>query len=487
METPMNNLSENLNIHYLAFQHELKTPIQAILYACELLENTTLNHEQLKYISQLKQAANLLSDITHEISKKDQAQMKVFSIQNLIEQIQLIIAAKATQKELNFQVCIAERLPMYWQGFPAKVARILINLLDNAIKYTSNGYVKLCLTAIEEEGIQFTVKDSGGGIPEEQQEQVFAPLFQIDEAQQGTGLGLYFVNELVEQLKGNITVESTADNGTAVRVFIPMEVAENLIEEEVEQPLNDPEITILLVEDHDLSRMLLEQVIENNFLNATILSTKNGEEALAFLQRKSIDLVLLDIQMPVLDGNATLHAIKTQISESLPVIAVTAYELVDNHGFTAYLRKPFQPQALVELIEQHTMENVIQAVHSVSPIDLSYLDLMADGDKLLKQLMLEMLLEELPTEIEKMIAYYESKSWRELRGVSHRMKTTLSFIGNETLSKTNAHIEYYVKHEIHLDELPSLIEKIQILLPSIIKTLELEYEQLVGVEKEQSY
>lgn len=479
METPVNNFSEQWNLHFLEFQHELKNPIQAIINACELLSSTSLNEEQIEYLAQLTKAVHLLSDITQQISDKDRTQMSVFSIYELVEELQLMLVQKAANKELDFQIQIADQLPEYWSSYPTKISRVLINLLDNAIKYASNGHVLLQVDAMNE-GIQFVVKDTGMGIPQDAHKRVLSPLIQLDETQQGMGIGLYLVNELVKQLNGTLIIESQLSGGTEIQVVIPAKTAATPIFSETSPFLIDRQMTILLVEDHEISRTLLQQMIEKYFVHATSLTAKNGEEALAVLETEKIDLILIDLQMPVLDGISTLEAIRTNLGLSLPVIAVTAHGLPENHGFTDYLMKPFDPKQLIKLIEQHTSDQ--PTTNSI--INLSYLDLMADGDELLKQLMLEMLLDELPTEIEKMSIYFEAASWKELRGVSHRMKTTLSFIGNQELSDINAHIEYYVKHQIHLEELPNLIGKINALLPALMQALKAAYAQLSRKERE---
>ncbi len=466
----------------MALHHELKIPLQTLLNLCCLLKDTPLDAQQLELIHQMEETIVLSGNIIQDWDKPStQSQIEVFSIPTLVHQLTAFAAPKAKQKKLQLTISIAPNLPLHWQGYPTKVFRILVNLLDNAIKYTHQGGVSLQIEATDKVNeILFCVEDTGIGMSATLLEKVLNPFERFSNDIEGEGIGLYLVDNLVTQLNGSIHIKSN-DKGTRIEVLLPLQCSQMDKVAIFSKPSNA--LKILLVDDHEMHRTMTKQILERHLDSVEIIIAKNGVEAIEILKRQAVALVLLDIQMPILDGEATAQRIRAKVSSRLPIIAMTGNEVMDKHLFTNYLVKPFKPETLIEMVTYYVKQDFMNKTQNIPKlIDLSYLDLMADGDELLKKLMLEMLMEEFPSEIQKMQALYKLQSWRELRGVSHRMKTTLSFIGNEALSDVNCQVEYIVKYQIDLENLSPLFEEISRLAPDILLQLEAAYEELVSPE-----
>lgn len=469
----------------MALYHELKMPLQTLLNLCYLLKDTPLSEQQLHLIHQMEETVVLSGNIIQDWDKPStQEQTEIFSIPNLVNQLTAVVAPKAKQKDLQLTMSVAPNFPTHWQGHPTKLLRILVNLLDNAIKYTHQGSITLQIEATDKlDEILFCVQDTGIGMSATLLEKVLNPFERLPSDIEGEGIGLYLVNHLVAQLNGSINIESNHIDGTKIEVVLPLQSSQ--LEESTTFSKSSNSLKLLLVDDHEMHRTMTKQILERHLDWVDIIIAKNGAEAIEILKRQAVALVLLDIQMPILDGEATAQRIRAQVNRMLPIIAMTGNEVMDKHLFTNYLVKPFKPEALIEMVTYYAKQNFMNETKNIPKlIDLSYLDLMADGDELLKKLMLEMLLDEFPAEIQKMQELYKLESWRELRGVSHRMKTTLSFIGNELLSDVNCQVEYVVKHQIDLENLSSLFEQINLLAPDILLQLEAAYEELVSPEHE---
>lgn len=469
----------------MALHHELKMPLQTLLNLCDLLKETSLNEQQLHLVHQMEEAVVLSGNIIQDWDKPStQEQLETFSIQNLFKQLSAIVSPKAQQKNLKLTLSITPNLPIHWQGHPTKLLRILVNLLDNAIKYTHEGGVSLQIKATDKVNeILFCVQDTGIGMSGTMLEKVLTPFERSPNNIDGEGIGLHLVNQLLAQLNGSMHIQSNHVEGTKVEVLLPFQGSQ--LESTTSLLNTNNSLKLLLVDDHEVHQTMTKQILERHLTWVEVIIAKNGAEAIEILKRQAVALVLLDIQMPILDGEATAKHIRAHVNSRMPIIAMTGNEVLNRDLFDNYLIKPFKPEVLIEMVTYYAKQNFMNETQSIPKlIDLSYLDLMADGDELLKKLMLEMLLDEFPTEIQKMQELYKLESWRELRGVSHRMKTTLSFIGNKLLSDINCQVEYIVRHQIDLEHLPPLFEKISRLAPNILLQLEATYEKLVSPEHE---
>ncbi|MEI6021578.1 MAG: ATP-binding protein, partial [Bacteroidota bacterium] len=322
--------------------HEIRTPMNSILGFSKLLDKTTLNEKQSEYLKSITNSGNNLLSIINDIldfSKIEAGKLHLekinFSLHDLLSAIELMFYQKAQEKKIDFFVHKDNLLPARIFGDPTRLNQILVNLINNAIKFTQQGSVELnCEVKHIEHNlvtIVFRVKDSGIGIPKDKIDQVFERFNQGNKETTrkfgGTGLGLAIVKNLIEIQNGEIYVKSKEGFGSefVVNLSFPL-VFENAKTTEADtkfeyEKLAQGDKNILLVEDNALNQKLaLEYLSEFGFL---VDSALNGEEAIKKLSNNRYDLVLMDIQMPILDGYNTSKLIRNQLKLNLPIIAMT--------------------------------------------------------------------------------------------------------------------------------------------------------------------
>ncbi len=369
--------SDRLKTAFLAnISHEIRTPMNGILGFSHLLLAPDISDEKLKqYVKVIDNCGNQLLSIIDDlidVSKIEANQMTVkihpANINSIIRELYELLQQRAIisrinflfTKELNDDNCV-----ILTDG--NRLRQILINLINNALKFTSQGYVKYGYR-LKKEMIEFFVEDTGIGIAPEMQEKIFDRFTQVETAfskmSGGTGLGLSISKALVELLGGKIWLNSEIGKGSVFYFTIPYVQAEK---EKNEKPMiaskivrNVSENTILIAEDDNSNYFYLSEVLAG--MNIRIIRANNGEEAIEKVKHNpSINLILMDMKMPVLDGYKTTKEIK-KIRKDIPIIAQTAYALSSDRekaleaGCDDYIPKPLNLDLLIELIKKHFNE-----------------------------------------------------------------------------------------------------------------------------------
>lgn len=356
--------------------HEIRTPMNGITVMLETLLNTNLDQKQFMMASTALQSSRELLEIINDIldiSKLEEGKIEInsraFAPKELIDNLTNLFSEVASQKGLRLIVHGLETLPVYLKGDAMRIRQVLTNLLNNAIKFTQQGDIILDVTQ-DQDSIKFSVIDNGIGISKEGADKLFQRFIQADQTISkrfgGSGLGLSICKQLTTLMNGDIGVKSEIGEGSTFWFSIPLiiptaaEVAEltqdvhDLIVDTYEQ--NNAQLKILAADDNAINRQVLQMVMED--LNQIITIVENGQEVLDKLENDSFDIVLMDIQMPIMTGIEATQAIRNSKADykDIPIIAITANAIKGAEeeyltaGMDGYIQKPFKPQKILNEI-----------------------------------------------------------------------------------------------------------------------------------------
>ncbi|MBF0368750.1 MAG: PAS domain S-box protein [Magnetococcales bacterium] len=361
--------------------HEIRTPLNSILGMGELLTDTDLTDTQAWFVKNLnnsgEQLLALIDDIL-DLSKIEADQLTlertVFNLLELINDTLKHFTFAALDKGLTLKHHVDDNTPEWVEGDPTRIRQVFLNLIGNAIKFTQAGFVDLRIKPESGAIISFAVTDSGPGIPKEKQTEIFQPFTQADASTTrrygGSGLGLTICRRLVDRMGGEIILQSEVDKGSTFTFSIPLlqfdkealprekEKAKSILsQEEMGRPVQ--EIHILLVEDTEENRMVIQSYLKKEACRIDV--AVNGAEAVEKFKNGRFDLVLMDIQMPIMDGYEATRRIRTWEAESkidpTPIIALTAHALVEESeqikaaGCDLHLTKPIRKARLLKVLQ----------------------------------------------------------------------------------------------------------------------------------------
>jgi PAS domain S-box-containing protein len=381
--------AESANIaksQFLAnMSHEIRTPMNGILGMNQLLEMTVLNDEQREYVDLItlsgKNLLSLICDIL-DLSKIEAGKIEFetdeFSLKHCVKNIILMQKTVASEKGLMLDVVVSEDIPNILVGDQLRIKQILLNLIGNAVKFTAQGSITITADLLEQHDtsvlVRITVRDTGIGITPEGLDKIFLPFVQADGSTTrnygGSGLGLTISRCLAELMGGTISVESTPGIGSCFIVTLPFTVGTAAAishndEQQSSLSWNGPPMRILFVEDDPVNTTFGVSLLRKTGFE--FVAVKNGSECLSTLEKSAFDLVLMDIQMPIMNGEDALLEIlrKERVSGiHLPVIAVTAHSMRGDKerflelGFAGYIAKPL---AIRELLAE--MKKVTEQIH----------------------------------------------------------------------------------------------------------------------------
>jgi K+-sensing histidine kinase KdpD/CheY-like chemotaxis protein len=348
--------------------HELRTPLNGIIGTANLLLDGASIPEQKEHFSLLKYSSehmlNLVNDVL-DFSKIEADKMELeknaFNLKVFLDKIQQFFASQFITKGITLQFNVDEKLNCYFLGDETRLNQVLSNLVANALKFTEKGKVVVAVTMDKADSktaaISFSVKDTGIGITEQQQKIIFYSFTQGDTTTTrkfgGTGLGLSISKHIIEMYNGELKVQSKKGEGSNFYFTLQLDLRlqhKNFVKEKVLQGLvSFKNLKVLIAEDNEINMMVAQRFL--NKWNITTTEAFNGKEALKKCEENDFDILLLDLEMPEMDGYETIKKIRLK-NKTIPVIAFTAavyenmYADLMAHGFSDYIQKPFRPQEL---------------------------------------------------------------------------------------------------------------------------------------------
>ena len=378
---------------FLAYTtHEIRTPLSAVISASELLDRTNLNNSQKKHLGALKNSASnilfLVNDILDlaKLEKRKIVLEKIpFSPVKVIDKAISILNSKAIDNSVKVEFIYDKTFPKSILGDSFRFQQIIVNLLDNAIKYAPNGKAIISLELYKENNIKVSVKDNGSGINKDKLKIIFQPYAQekTNTSRQygGTGLGLAICDLIIKLMKGKIEVESSSLGTEFSFVFSFEKASSQTLSSNIKSEVPIKNINILMAEDDELNGKLFQDLIENSTNNIKVDWVKNGEEVIKEIATKNYDIILMDIEMPIKNGFQTSQEIRNYKDpniKNIPIIAMTAHlvedvlQRCDKSGMNDCISKPFQIEMLYKKIFE-TINSTIDPIKNSPTNKAKYL------------------------------------------------------------------------------------------------------------------
>ncbi len=348
--------------------HEVRTPMNAILGISNLLVKPNLSPGQItEYRNIIHQSTLRLLEVienmitiahleTNQINLQ-RGDINPFRLVNELCEEYTELKAKHNKQHLELQVSIPPERDFVFHGDLMRLRQIMKNLLDNAIKFTFAGYIRLGFI-LNGTHIEFFVEDSGMGIPPDKQDTIFKSFTQADEIimqnHGGTGVGLSIVYGLIKLMNGNLSLVSELEKGTKISFDLPIQITQKVANKQIATPSNEI-AKVLVVEDEEYNFLYIREILSE--LPIKIIHAQNGKEALEYTENSAFDIILMDIKMPVMDGFEATSKIR-KFNQTVPIIAQTAYsfkrEECINGGFSDYITKPINQDQLTSIVKRYT-------------------------------------------------------------------------------------------------------------------------------------
>lgn len=484
--------------------HELRTPMNAIYGLSEQLLQQPMESRLKEQVNVIKKSADYLNKIVNDILDFSKIQAGKLYIENItfnpksvFQEVCALNQVIADQKKLEFYCNFAD-IPKWVVGDPVRLRQILLNLLNNAFKFTSRGKVSVDVNAsVSGDKAVFTivVSDTGIGIPDEKLESIFDDYSQAEESTSrrfgGTGLGLSIVRRLIDLLHGKIEVKSTQLLGTSFTCTIPFELSKEEVEEVDDNeiiafPEELKDISVLVADDEEYNRILLSTIFRK--WGITYKCVSNGKDAVELLQTATFDIILMDIRMPQMNGYEATAKILNH-SPGTKIIALTAGNSADDDkksmeaGMAGLLMKPFNEKELIGIIQKSLGRSAAshskpERIYSPSPeaeteeINLEELYRVAAGDDQFVEEMLNLFVKSTKSGVQSLNENLETENWSGITDAAHKMAPQCRHLGLTNLYKRLKEIEKLENGEKNIKLARQLVEMVEKQINSITSKIE---------------
>ncbi len=481
------------------FSHEIRTPMNGILGIATLLGKTALNDRQHNFLKLIQDSANNLLVIVNDVldlekivAGKLQLEKLPFKIVDKISNIVQSFIYRAEEKGLAtiYQNNIPGDLIVI--GDPFRLNQVLNNLLNNALKFTAQGRIvittRIFSIVYDIATIEYSIKDTGIGISEHIINKIFEPFVQanstITRKYGGTGLGLSICKNLLEMQDGTLSVTSEERVGSVFTVTIPYLISdESSMSDEGQQEVNYSALgkkKILVVEDMELNQFIARHIMES--WGFEVSTADNGSQAISMVQQNDYDLVLMDIQMPEMNGIEATRQIRMMNDPAkahLPIIALTGNSLhADSEKYIAagmndYLSKPLSELKLFQVIAANLKNDKINSIQmktnefsEPAPVssqklyDLTTIIDISGGDEEFVQTMVELFIDTVPSNLKELNVALQNKNWDFVSKAAHKLKSTLDSMGIHSIGQDIRLVEQTAKTKESLENIPAMVSRI---------------------------
>jgi len=507
--------SQKVKEQFLAnMSHEIRTPIHGIMSLTNLLIKTKIDTDQLTYLNAVKKSADNLLVIINDIldlskieAQKMTFESTIFSAVEMVETTFELFKAKANEKQIKITKVIDECIPEYVKGDPTRLSQILNNLVNNAIKFTNKGGVEIGMKLVDSNErcsmICFSIKDTGIGIPQNKLSTIFDMFTQagddITRKFGGTGLGLSIAKKLVDLQGGIIKVDSILEQGTTFSFSMPFDhpdpaelEAHHSVSEEPESRI-DSELKILVVEDNDINRLVINKIMKDWGVKPD--NAVNGVDAIDKIKAGNYDVILMDIEMPEMNGYQCIREIRTSLpapKNAIPVMAMTAHankkerDKCISLGMDDYISKPFDPFDLKQKIvalskksmggtcEYHGPEEIAAPAPVAKLTNLTYLRELSENNESFFRDFITLFLNNTPESLQELNTQLEAQNWEGVRQAAHKVKPSLNYLGLKDAQKLAATIEEYALNKSNLELIPDMVKTLNGICNAAFAELEIE-------------
>ena len=475
--------------------HEIRTPLNAIIGMIRELKKEKLSEKQSYYVNNTSIASQHLFSVLNnvlDISKIEagelQLEMQDFDLQTILNDVKSIMMAKCLEKNLYFQIIGPKNIETIFTGDASRFRQILINLIGNAVKFTEDGGVTIDYTVTklnsENNALELLLTDTGIGIDATFLKNIFNKFSQEDASVSrkygGSGLGMAITKELIQLMNGHIEIQSAKNIGTKIimKFILPTGKIENIKEQKLDFT-KAKSTAILLVEDNEFNRIVAKNTLTN--YNCKITEAQNGKEAIDILKKnQNFDIILMDLQMPVMDGFESTKIIRNKLKIKTPIVALTAnafkseLEQCRKIGMDDCITKPFEEAKLMQVIYKLTQNSteIFEKDKQQLPLyNLEKLELLFKGDRTQIEKMIGIFIDQNTKAIIEINEANSDKNLQAIYQTVHRIKPSIDSMGIISLKEVTRFIEKNAKENNNTEELQTNIDFLVSTLQKVLNQL----------------